>query len=68
MTNVLFSRDRSDRRSRLDRNTRRLREIVSVAVRYRLADVVDPKNFTTEKYVLRPGIGWGHAGLRDLEG
>jgi 2,3-dihydroxybiphenyl 1,2-dioxygenase len=29
---------------------------------------VDPHNFTTEHYVLRPGIGWGHAGLRNLEG
>lgn len=29
---------------------------------------VDPKNYTTERYVLRPGIGWGHAGLRNLEG
>jgi hypothetical protein len=38
VTNVPFSRDRSDRRSRLDRNTRRLREIVSVAVRYGLAE------------------------------
>jgi ubiquinone biosynthesis protein len=38
VTKVLFSRNRSDRRSRLDRNTRRLREIVSVAVRYGLAE------------------------------
>jgi biphenyl-2,3-diol 1,2-dioxygenase len=29
---------------------------------------IDPQNFTTEQYVLKPGIGWGHAGLRNLEG
>jgi len=29
---------------------------------------VDPNNLTVEQYVLRPGIGWGHAGLRNLEG
>jgi 2,3-dihydroxybiphenyl 1,2-dioxygenase len=29
---------------------------------------VDPRNFITEQYVLRPGIGWGHVGLRNLEG
>jgi len=28
---------------------------------------VDPEKFTTEKYVLLPGIGWGHDGLRNLE-
>lgn len=29
---------------------------------------IDPNNWPTEQYVLRPGIGWGHAGLRNLEG
>ncbi len=29
---------------------------------------LDPQNWTVEQYVLRPGIGWGHAGLRNLEG
>ncbi len=29
---------------------------------------VDPNNWTAESYVLRPGIGWGHEGLRTLEG
>lgn len=29
---------------------------------------LDPANFTTEQYVLQPGIGWGHEGLRTLEG
>lgn len=29
---------------------------------------IDPTNFTTEQYVLGPGIGWGHEGLRTLEG
>ena len=29
---------------------------------------VEPHNVTVEQYVLRPGISWGHAGLRDLEG
>ncbi|MBU9610619.1 VOC family protein [Burkholderia multivorans] len=28
---------------------------------------VDPQNVTEESYVLRPGIGWGHDGLRNLE-
>jgi len=28
---------------------------------------VDP-NFSTEQYILQPGIGRGHAGLRTLEG
>lgn len=28
---------------------------------------IDPQNLTVESYVLRPGIGWGHAGLRNLE-
>ena len=28
---------------------------------------IDPQNLTVEQYVLRPGIGWGHAGLRNLE-
>jgi len=28
---------------------------------------VDPHNVTVESYVLRPGISWGHAGLRELE-
>ncbi|KAB0685228.1 VOC family protein [Burkholderia territorii] len=28
---------------------------------------VDPQNVTEESYVLRPGIGWGHEGLRNLE-
>jgi ubiquinone biosynthesis protein len=35
---LLAAGDRSDGRSRLDRNTRRLRQIVSVAVRYGLAE------------------------------
>jgi len=29
---------------------------------------IDPLNVTVEQYTLRPGIGWGHAGLRNLEG
>jgi len=29
--------------------------------------VIDPRTVTVEQYVLRPGIGWGHAGLRNLE-
>jgi 2,3-dihydroxybiphenyl 1,2-dioxygenase len=29
---------------------------------------IDPHNYTAEQYVLAPGIGWGHAGLRNLEG
>ncbi|AIO31490.1 glyoxalase/Bleomycin resistance /Dioxygenase superfamily protein [Burkholderia cenocepacia] len=29
---------------------------------------IDPQNISVEQYVLRPGIGWGHAGLRNLEG
>lgn len=29
---------------------------------------IDPSNYSAEQYVLRPGIGWGHAGLRNLEG
>ena len=29
--------------------------------------VVDPQTNTVEQYVLRPGISWGHAGLRELE-
>lgn len=29
---------------------------------------IDPRNYTAEQYVLRPGIGWGHEGLRTLEG
>ncbi len=29
---------------------------------------IDPQRFATEQYVLRPGIGWGHEGLRTLEG
>jgi ubiquinone biosynthesis protein len=36
--NLLFLRDRSDRRGRRDRQTRRLAEIARVAVRYGLAD------------------------------
>ena len=28
---------------------------------------IDVQNITAERYVLRPGIGWGHAGLRNLE-
>jgi ubiquinone biosynthesis protein len=36
--NLLFLRDRSDRRRRRDRHTRRLAEIARVAVRYGLAD------------------------------
>jgi len=28
---------------------------------------IDPQNVDIEQYVLRPGIGWGHAGLRNLE-
>ncbi|WP_409283830.1 VOC family protein [Pseudomonas protegens] len=28
---------------------------------------VDPDNVTEESYILRPGIGWGHDGLRNLE-
>ncbi len=28
---------------------------------------VDPQNLTVESYVLRPGMSWGHAGLRNLE-
>ncbi|HTO62961.1 MAG TPA: biphenyl 2,3-dioxygenase, partial [Bradyrhizobium sp.] len=28
---------------------------------------VDPTNWSVEQYVLRPGIGWGHDGLRTLE-
>jgi biphenyl-2,3-diol 1,2-dioxygenase len=28
---------------------------------------IDPLNITAERYVLGPGIGWGHAGLRNLE-
>jgi 2,3-dihydroxybiphenyl 1,2-dioxygenase len=30
--------------------------------------IVDPSNWTAEQYVLKPGIGWGHEGLRRLEG
>lgn len=29
---------------------------------------VDPNDWTAEQYVLKPGIGWGHEGLRKLEG
>ena len=29
--------------------------------------VVDPQNITVEQYVLRPGLSWGHKGLRELE-
>jgi biphenyl-2,3-diol 1,2-dioxygenase len=29
---------------------------------------LDPRNWTTEQYVLRSGISWGHAGLMNLEG
>lgn len=29
--------------------------------------VIDPRAITVEQYVLRPGISWGHAGLRNLE-
>jgi len=36
--NLFLARDRLDRRSRHDQNTRRFREIVGVAVRYGLAD------------------------------
>lgn len=28
---------------------------------------IDPKSHTTEQYVLKPGIGWGHEGLKTLE-
>jgi biphenyl-2,3-diol 1,2-dioxygenase len=28
---------------------------------------IDPNNLTVESYVIRPGISWGHAGLRQLE-
>jgi len=28
---------------------------------------IDPRNFTTEQYVLQAGMSWGHAGLRNLE-
>jgi ubiquinone biosynthesis protein len=38
VTNVVFARDRQDRRRALDRHARRLREIAGVAVRYGLAD------------------------------
>ena len=29
---------------------------------------IDLSNFPTEQYMLKPGMGWGHAGLRNLEG
>ncbi len=29
---------------------------------------IDPGNCPPEQYVLRPGIGWGHTGLKNLEG
>jgi catechol 2,3-dioxygenase-like lactoylglutathione lyase family enzyme len=29
---------------------------------------IDPHNYTAERYILRPGIGWGHEGLKTLEG
>lgn len=28
---------------------------------------VDPQNWTTESYILRPGLAWGHEGLFNLE-
>jgi 2,3-dihydroxybiphenyl 1,2-dioxygenase len=28
---------------------------------------VDPRTVTAERYILGPGIGWGHVGLRNLE-
>ena len=30
--------------------------------------VIDRANWTPEQYVLRPGMSWGHAGLREMEG
>ena len=30
--------------------------------------VIDPANWSPERYVLRPGMSWGHAGLREMEG
>ena len=29
---------------------------------------IDPNDYTPEQYILKPGIGWGHEGLRTLEG
>lgn len=30
--------------------------------------VIDRANWAPERYVLRPGMSWGHAGLREMEG